>query len=430
MRFFVYVLLLLVLAIADKHAVIMATADGWFNYSITSNPCRAYDDFVKMGVPPENIIFMMYSSNLNYSKNPYPGKIFTDAADNTDGDWAQYGCFEHIDYTADKITKSTFLSILSGDISKVSAELNIENPKVLKSGPDDNLFFYVMDHGDYGYFYVNDQGIDRWAWKYAVNKLYKNQKYKYCVVFMEACYGGSMWSTLPDNQNMVVISSADDAHPADMSNCPPNDYIGDKHLDTCLSGLFDNSYLKYIEEHPDATIYEVYEAVAKDVRQISDQGVSMWGDDDVADMKISDFLGSNLVSKKCTNEPKEQSVVPVPEVPLHLAKWAVIRAEKENEEELLKQYQDLVYTRAKEEIELMRLAVSIKGEQEANLLSSKQTTMFDGSCVEGLVYELVHQCGHTTSFTSKAMNILRGICEGKTNPNVNWENICLYDCWF
>ena len=71
---------------------------------------------------------------------------------------------------------------------------------------------------------------------------------------------------------------AGDGHPADMSNCPPNDYIGDKHLDTCLAGLFDNSYLKYIEEHPDATINEVYEAVAKDVRKISDQGVSMWGD--------------------------------------------------------------------------------------------------------------------------------------------------------
>ena len=41
---------------------------------------------------------MAYSTDLNAKENPFPGKIFTDSADNTDGDWAQYGCFDHIDY--------------------------------------------------------------------------------------------------------------------------------------------------------------------------------------------------------------------------------------------------------------------------------------------------------------------------------------------
>ena len=50
-----------------------------------------YDDLIKAGIKPENIIFMAYTSNLSYKSNPFKGMIFTDPAPNTDGDWAKYG---------------------------------------------------------------------------------------------------------------------------------------------------------------------------------------------------------------------------------------------------------------------------------------------------------------------------------------------------
>lgn len=425
MKSIVYAILLLALALADKHALILATADGWSNYSITSNPCRAYDDFVKMGVPPENIIFMTFHKNLLRQRNPYPGMIFTDPAENTDGDWAQYGCFDHIDYTDENITVNTFNDILSGKIEKVAAATGKKNPKVLTSGPEDNLFMYIMDHGDYGVFYVDGHEIDRWSWKQSLTHLWENKKYKYCAVFMEACYGGSMWASYPDDRNIIAITSADDAHSAAMSNCPPSDKIGDRHLDTCISGLFDNSYLAYIEEHPDATIDEVYTAVYKECAQTSHQTVSMWGDFDLADMKISDFLGPNKVAKTSRTVKRAESVVPVPEVPLHLAKWAAIRADKENSEEAMKEYQELVYARAKEEVELMRLGALMKNEKEADRLMNTKNTVFNAGCLETMVYQLIHECNHTPTFTDEAVNMLRGLCEGRNIPNIDWKQVCM-----
>ena len=61
-----------------------------------------YTDLVRAGIKPENIIYMTYTTVVRL-QNPYPGKIFTDPAPTTDGDWAQYGCFDHVDYTDDDI---------------------------------------------------------------------------------------------------------------------------------------------------------------------------------------------------------------------------------------------------------------------------------------------------------------------------------------
>ena len=58
-----YLLIALIAAIAaaEKYAMVMGGADGWGNYSITSDPCRTYDDLIKAGIKPENIIYMTYT---------------------------------------------------------------------------------------------------------------------------------------------------------------------------------------------------------------------------------------------------------------------------------------------------------------------------------------------------------------------------------
>ena len=91
---------------------------------------------------------MTYTSVVKDPFNSYPGMIFTDPAPNTDGDWAKYGCFDHVDYTDKDINAKVFLGILSGDKELVAKETGKENPKVLSAGPDDTVFTYFMDHGN------------------------------------------------------------------------------------------------------------------------------------------------------------------------------------------------------------------------------------------------------------------------------------------
>ena len=340
-----------------------------------------YTDLIRAGIKPENIIYMTYTTDVNTSRNPYPGMIFTDPADNTDGDWAKYGCFDHVDYTDDEINEKVFLAILSGDAETVKEATGKENPKVLK-----------------------------WVW------------------FMEACHSGSMFPNLPTDINIYVMTSSDAHHNAYMSNCPPEDYIGEKHLGACMAGLWDNFYLDYLEQNPDCTIGEIFDSVKASVAESSDQNVSQFGDMTFRDLKVSEFFGElpSRSLRKSYKVSKSESNVPVSEVPLHLAKWAAIRADDKNKESALKAYENELIAEAKREVELMRLGSALMNEKAANNAMNAPSEAYSADCVRELSLMLVKKCGHKLPFSSKQNNMLRNIClPGLSVPNVNWDDICM-----
>ena len=424
-----YLLIALIAAIAaaEKYAMVMGGADGWGNYSITSDPCRTYDDLIKAGIKPENIIYMTYTSDLTYASNPFKGMIFTDPAPNTDGDWAKYGCFDHIDYTDGDINPTVFLGILAGDADGVAAATGKKNPKVLAAGPEDTVFTYFIDHGDVNMLYIGGGHINVDQLLAVLNTAYKKQIYGKWVWFMEACYSGSLFDSLPEDHNIYVMTSADFAHPAKMSNCPPNDKVAGKSLDTCLSGLWDNSYLDYLEHHPKTTIGEIVDAVMADVKKTSAQGVSEFGDMSFRDLPLSDFFGLlPTPSFRVTKKADSESTVSLDQVPMHLAKWRAIRADKDEMASAVAEYERLAFESAKREVEVMRLGVSLMNEKAADAALKTASESYSASCVRDLSLALHEKCGHSFPLSESAMNLLRNIClPGLSVPNVNWSDICM-----
>ena len=386
-----------------------------------------YDDLIKAGVKPENIIFMAYTSNVSSKSNPFKGMIFTDPAPNTDGDWAKYGCFDHVDYTDGDINPTVFLGILSGDAEGVAKATGKENPKVLAAGPEDTVFTYFIDHGSDGLICVGYDYIFEKELIGALKTAHEKQIYGKWVWFMEACYSGSMFPNLPADWNIYVMTSSDAHHNAWMSNCPPDDKVAGKSLDTCLSGLWDNSYLDYLEQHPKTTIGEIVDAVIADVKKTSAQGVSEFGDMSFRDLPLSDFFGelptpSFRVSKKVNTE----SLVALDQVPMHLAKWRAIRADKNDYDDALAEYERLAFESAKREIEVMRLGVSLMNEKAADKALKTPSESYSASCMRDLSLALHEKCGHSFPFSESTSNLLRNIClPGLSVPNVNWNEICM-----
>ena len=386
-----------------------------------------YTDLVRAGIKPENIIYMTYTSDLEDKNNPYPGKIFTDPAPTTDGDWAQYGCFDHVDYTDSDINPNVFLGILSGDKERVAKLTGKENPKVLNAGPEDTVFTYFIDHGDDDIICVGDDYVHSEDLMNAFKTAYEKKLYGKWVWFMEACHSGSMFENkLPADWNIYVMSSADADHDADMSNCPPDDVVAGKSLDTCLAGLWDNSFLDYVEKHPKTTIGEIFDAVHKDVARTSDQNVSEWGDKTFRELPLSDFFGE-LPSPVFREEKKEaKGVVPVDMVPKHLAMWRAIRADKSELAEAMKQYEEEVFKAAKKEVEAMRLARAVMSEKAAEKAMKTPAEMYSADCVKELTNAFVKKCGHSHPVGASVNNVLRNIClPGVSVPNVDFDAICL-----
>ena len=423
-----YLLIALIAAIAaaERYAMVMGGADGWGNYSITSDPCRVYDDLIKAGVKPENIIYMTYTTDVTSYSNPFKGMIFTDPAPNTDGDWAKYGCFDHIDYTDKDINKKVFLGIISGDAEAVAAATGKKDPKVLAAGPEDTVFTYFIDHGMNGVICVGNDFVFEMDFIAALKKAHEKQIYGKWVWFMEACHSGSMFPNLPSDWNIYVMTSADADHDASMSNCPPDDVVAGKSLDTCLSGLWDNSYLDYLEQHPKTTIGEIVDAVKEDVKKSTDQGVSEFGDMSFRDLPLSDFFGELPTPSFRITRAAPESLVSLDQVPMHLAKWRAIRADKNEMKDAVAEYERLAFEAAKREVEVMRLGVSLMNEKAADKAMKTASESHSASCVRDLSIALHEKCGHSFPFSESASNLLRNIClPGLSVPNVNWNDICM-----
>ena len=386
-----------------------------------------YTELVKAGIKPENIIFMTYTTNLKASNNPWPGMIFTDPADTTDGDWAQYGCFDHVDYTDNDINRKVFLGIISGDKEAVAKETGKENPKVLSAGPDDTVFTYFIDHGDDGIIMVGKDKVDYYDLLGAILDANDKNLYGKWVWFMEACHSGSMFEKMSKDINVYVMTSADPDHDAHMSNCPPGDRVAGKHIDACMSGLWDNFFLDYVEQHPDCTIGEIFDAVKADVAKTSDQNVSEFGDLTFRDFKLSEFFGElPAPSFRSVKMEKSTTTVPVSDVPKHLAMWRAIRADKSKLAEAMKKYQEEVFKNAKKEVVLMKLGRALMNEKAADKAFKTAAETYSVDCVRELASTLVKKCGFSYPLGDSANNMLRNIClPGLSLPQVDFDEICM-----
>ena len=382
---------------------------------------------INAGIKPENIIFMVYYTVLTSAFNPYPGQIFTDPSDNLDGDWARFGCFDHVDYTNQYINKKVFLGILSGDAETVQKETGIKNPKVLNAGPQDTVFTYFIDHGSDDMIVVGLDHVTSESFLSALESAYEKKIYGKWVWFMEACHSGSMWEKLSPEMNIYVMTSSDSTHDAQMTHCPPDDIVAGKALGTCLGGLWDNLFLDYLEQNPDCTFSEIVDSVKALVAKTSDQNVSEFGEFSFRDYKVSEFFGllpsNNLRSD--LDKQKQSTNVAIPDVPLYLTKWAAIRAPIQNTKPF-ELYQRELLVQAKQEVEIMRLGRLLMSEKAASSALETHVEEFSVECVRELSLKLIEKCGHRTPFSSKQNNLLRSIClPGVSVPIIDWEDICM-----
>lgn len=373
---------------------------------------------------------MTFTSVLNDNMNPFPGKIFTSPADTTDGDWAQYGCFEHVDYTGfNQITKDVFLGVISGDQERVRKATGIENPKVLHAGPDDTVFSYYIDHGTVEAISVGWDYVQHYQLVEAIKTAYDKKLYGKWFWLFEACYSGSMFHDLPSDINFYVVTSADRHHEAYMSNCPPDDdTVAGKALGTCLSALFEDSFLDYVERYPDCTLGEAVDFVKKDVAQTSEQTVSEFGDTSLRRMRVSEFFGEGT----STRSHKGTSVVPYSEVPTYVAKWRAIRARDQDSVVAMEEYQQEINRMARIEIEVMRLGTRLMNENRVAQAFISSPASYSPSCVKEISLAYVSVCKHTIPLPAVAINIVKMICQSETAiPSIDYHEVCIFlvICW-
>ena len=183
----------------------------------------------------------------------------------------------------------------------------------------------------------------------------------------------------------------------------------------------------FMEGGADHTLDELFEHTHEKVAEHSQQNTSHFGDiEEMGKMTLRDFMG-DLPARRFRSMNNDNSVkIAKPDVPAHLAMWKAIRADKKNLADALKEYQEIKYTEAKREVEVMRLGRMLMNEKAADKALKAPAEAFNPNCVRDLSLLLSDKCGHSYPFPASTINMLKNIClPGLSVPNVNFHEICM-----
>ncbi|XP_050426907.1 legumain-like [Adelges cooleyi] len=268
--------------LGKKWVVLVAGSDGWENYRHQADVAHAYQVVRRNGIPEENIIVMMANDVVNHTSNWAPGTLINQP----NGTDVYKGI--KIDYAGSNVTKENFLSVLKGDKHKMS---KIGSGKVVKSSSHDNIFINFVGDGESGVVYFpGNKPLYADELIRTLKELYIRRKYEKILLYVDACYSGSMFDgLLDDNKSILAITAAGPRENA-------YTYYYDEQYDTYLGDEFGISWMEnwdkvIVEASKEASARTVFKHYEKTRTKVTDSNVMIYGDFHLGFEKLSSFIG-------------------------------------------------------------------------------------------------------------------------------------------
>jgi len=270
------------------YAVLVAGSNQFYNYRHQTDICHAYHVMMEHGVPPQNVIVMIYDDIANDPANPFPGKLFNQpTTSGTPGVDVYDGCVK--DYTGLDVTAANFLNVITGNSSAMHG---IGTGRVLDSGTDDHVFLYFSDHGGSGIVaFPTGPFLTAIDLNAALLQMHDTAMYGKLTFYLEACESGSMFQDLlPDDLNIYVTTASKSDESSWGTYCPPDDAVNGIEIGACLGDLYSVNWMQNADA---ASLSESLETQYMIVRNLTTMStVTQWGEQDWVDLAIGDFEGN------------------------------------------------------------------------------------------------------------------------------------------
>lgn len=270
-----------------NHAIIVATSYTYSNYRHQSDALHAYKLLRENGIPEQNIILFTYDDIAHNRLNPIRGKVFNKPDPNGPG--VDVYAQAKIDYKGNNVSSKVFLDVLTGNKEGVKGK---GTERVLNSGPNDNVFVYLTDHGAPGLvaFLDNDLLYADDLIK-ALKKNYNNKLYKNLVFYLEACESGSMFVNLPSDINVYATTAANGKESSWATYCSPDSIVNKKNIGSCLGDEYSVRWLEDADKHTSSeTLKDQFLIVQNETKG---SHVQEFGDLTLSKQPLSDFIGSS-----------------------------------------------------------------------------------------------------------------------------------------
>jgi legumain len=404
-------------------AVLVAGSNTYGNYRHQSDICHAFQIMSKNGIPAERIIVMQYDDIAHNAQNPYPGKIFNKPTPvGTPGVDVYAGCQK--DYVGAEVTATNVINVLTG---QAQAMQGIGNGKVLKSGPNDNVFFFYSDHGTVGEVEM-PVGGPLYASKFnaALQLMHSRNMYAKMVVYIESCESGSMYNNLlPPNINIYATSASSPTESSWGCYCPPQDKVDGKSINSCLGDLYSVNWMEDTDKFGmTRTLQDQFIAV----RTLTTMSkVMQWGDITFTNLTLGSFMGDKAVVAEepvreysgaepvgfSAAELREMSAVSTYDIPMHLAYYSYLRHDTDDivqNQALLGDLISELNMRKATDSMFIELSTSLAGSNAREALMGRNRAPINWPCIDGAKAAYRLHCGEFTDYARKYVRVMNNLC--------------------
>jgi len=434
---------------AANWAVLVAGSNTWGNYRHQSDVCHSYQIVKKAGIPDDRIIVMQYDDLANSATNPYKGKVFNKPTPaGTAGTDVYGGCPK--DYQGRDVTSANVINVLTGN---AQAMQGIGNGKVLKSGPNDNIFFFYSDHGTVGEVEMPIGGpLLATKFNAALQQMWGRKQYSKFVVYIESCESGSMFNNiLPKNINVYATSASSPTESSWGCYCPPQDMVDGKRIGSCLGDLYSVNWMEDIDKFGSGrTLQENFVQVQKLTTMSK---VMQWGDVSWTNMTFAQFIGASEEAEATTANPKliaeaysgaegytrdelrSMSAVSTYDIPMHLAYYEYLRSDKSDMEAYHRLAGNLLSElnmRVQTDVLFMNLAKKVASNQWPQVFQSR-TADYQIQCLADAQRAFRNACGEFNDYSRQYVRVLNNLCASGASPaeiSASLSQLCVANATF
>jgi len=250
-------------------ALLLSPSAGWNNYRHQADALAVYSLLKQNGLPDSRIILIINDDLAESSQNPLPGDIHY-----VPGGSNLYTGVE-VDYHPRDLLPQDIYDILAG---KTGGQL----PSVIEAGEADNIFVFIVGHGDTSGSIFNDAHLTPEGLADALSLRHNAGGYRRVLVEVETCHGGLMGTGL-DSPGVLLMAGANPWENSFAAN-----YDGD--INQWLADQFAYAMYQAMTETPGISLYDLYETVYLQVNgsHVSVYNYELFGN--TSDIFLKEFI--------------------------------------------------------------------------------------------------------------------------------------------
>ena len=217
---------------ASDWAVIVAGSSGYWNYRHQAAAASAYHYYLNRGIPKQQIITFMSETVATDELNPFYNQLYSTPGNNTNDKMNGI----EIEYGSAEITSTKVLNVLSG---------NSFSPKrVLRSSAIDNVYVSFFTYGSPGVLMLPNEALFGSDLMKVIKLMNQKRLYKELVLYIDSDGTDYLFPEFDlDSYHVRLVSPFTEKLTNRNLFCPPNDYVGEKSIGSCLNTEF--SYRLY-----------------------------------------------------------------------------------------------------------------------------------------------------------------------------------------